>query len=61
MANTKILKECPECGSEEIYKSDDFEFDYDELILNVECDDCGYSWREIYSFSRNDFDEISED
>lgn len=44
---------CPKCKSENI-TADTMEHDSDSAWRVVTCDDCGFSWREVFVFSHNE-------
>jgi len=44
---------CPECGSEDFQREDDWEYDCDIASTSVECLDCGCIWEWLYRFEEN--------
>ena len=47
---------CPKCESDDFFGKiapDDWEYGDGECWRELECD-CGFSWREVYRFSRNE-------
>ena len=44
---------CPKCKSENDMDVDMLERDFDEAYCDVRCK-CGFSWREVFSFSHNE-------
>lgn len=44
------MNKCPKCKSEDIYW-DGYEGDYDCVWQPASCNDCGFSWNEVYMFS----------
>lgn len=45
---------CPNCTSSDIEHGDYEQTDVNILIIEVECNDCGNKWFEVYEFMHNE-------
>ena len=41
---------CPECKSPEVTYTDVYPYEEAKLVIDYECDSCGYTWCEYYLF-----------
>ena len=49
----RMWDKCPECGSEDWNRQDDWEYDEHIASTSVECYDCGCIWEWVYRFEEN--------
>lgn len=51
------LLRCPKCNSEEL-STDEVYRDINTLVEHVECEDCGYGWKERYKLTLLEIEEV---
>ena len=50
---SELQNACPKCGKERIM-GEYANWDGNEIWRTVYCQDCGFKWNEIYTFSHNE-------
>lgn len=55
-----ILYNCPKCDSDNIGQGERF-YEEDWMEMEIECGDCGFTWKEVWKFSYNILDLDTEE